>query len=122
MHTYLFVVLFIQTFEFYRPKIYSGQCRTMTEEENVSSKKGPTQIETGSSGPWVVLGRLQGVTLRGLEDGFERYGVFVASHPLLIIAACVALTVFCGGGLHWFRAENEGRCAIRNLFTVTDRC
>jgi hypothetical protein len=52
--------------------------------------------------------RIQGYTLHILEDAFERYGIFVASHPFHVIAGCLALTLLCGGGLYWFRAENEG--------------
>jgi hypothetical protein len=54
-----------------------------------------------------LVDRLQGFS-HGLEDGFERYGVLVASHPLRVIVACLVLTLSCGSGLYWFRAENEG--------------
>jgi hypothetical protein len=62
-----------------------------------------------TSGRPLLLDRLQGSTLRGLEEGFQQYGEFVADHPFGVIAACLALTLLCGGGLYWFRAENEGQ-------------
>jgi hypothetical protein len=76
-------------------------------EENASDPVEKTKV--GRPGGQTVLGHLQGFTLHGLEDGFERYGALVASHPLKVITACLALTLSCGSGLYWFRAENEGQ-------------
>ncbi len=76
-------------------------------EENASDPVEKTKV--GRAGGQTVLGHLQGFTLHGLEDGFERYGALVASHPLKVITACLVLTLSCGSGLYWFRAENEGK-------------
>jgi hypothetical protein len=77
----------------------SGQAKNIAGDEAKVEQK--TAEQKG-------LSRLQGYTLHILEDAFERYGIFVASHPFLIIASCLALTLLCGSGLYWFRAENEG--------------
>ena len=88
-------------------------------EENGRSKTtqpGPDdKVECVQTARVPLLSRMQGSTLRVLEEGFEWYGVLVASHPLQVIAACLALTLLCGGGLYWFRAENEG--GVVNLMT-----
>jgi hypothetical protein len=85
-------------------------------EENASDPIEKTKV--GRPGGQTVLGHLQGFTLHGLEDGFERYGALVASHPLKVITACLVLTLSCGSGLYWFRAENEGQ----NIFLAEVLC
>ena len=45
--------------------------------------------------------------VRILEDGFDKWGVIVASHPWLVIAVSVLLTFICSLGLINFSSETD---------------